>query len=108
MHILPYKLDTTNDLLSSRAGLLTTAQLINTLNLGQRIDKHFPLPKGNRGYKPSEFIQTLILMLHEGSFHIENTRHISDDAALRTILALKNTPKQTVLQSALHRSDQSH
>jgi hypothetical protein len=93
MHILPYKLDTTNDLLTSRAGLLSIAQLMNTLNLGERIDKHFPLPKSNRGYKPSAFIQTFILMQQSGSFHLDDVRHISDDKALRTVLGLNSIPK---------------
>jgi len=50
MTILPYKLDTTNDLLTSRAGLLAISQLMESLNLAERIDKHFPQPKSNRGY----------------------------------------------------------
>lgn len=66
--ILPYKLDTTNDLLTSRAGLLAIAQLMESLRLAERVDEHFPSPNSNRGYKPSEFIKTLILMQHEGGF----------------------------------------
>jgi len=67
MNILPYKLDTTNDQLTSRAGVLIIAQLMDTLQLSERIDCHFPLPKSNRDFKPSTFIQTLILMQHESS-----------------------------------------
>ncbi|MDP6191279.1 MAG: hypothetical protein QF872_10795 [Gammaproteobacteria bacterium] len=83
--MLLYKLDTTNDLLTSRAGLLSIAQLMETLNLAERIDQHFPLPKSNRGYKPSTFIKTLILMQHEGSFHLDDIRHLQEDEALRTV-----------------------
>ena len=74
--MLPYKLDTTEDLLTSRAGLLATSQLLESLNLAERIDQHFPLPKSNRGYPPFAFIQTLLLMQHEGRFHLEDIRHI--------------------------------
>ncbi len=74
--ILPYKLDTTNDLLTSRAGLLATAQLMDSLNLAERIDHHFPLPKSNRVYKPSEFIKALILMQYEGRFHLDDICHL--------------------------------
>ncbi len=38
---------------------------MQTLKLSERLDRHFPLPKSNRGFKPSQFIQTLILMPHE-------------------------------------------
>ncbi|WP_018402900.1 IS1380 family transposase [Marinobacter gelidimuriae] len=101
--ILPYKLDTTNDLLTSRAGLLATGQLMDTLSLAERIDKHFPQPKSNRGYKPSEFIKTLILMQHEGSFHLDEVRHIQDDEALRTVLDLKKLPQATTIGDWLRR-----
>ena len=101
--ILPYKLDTTNDLLTSRAGLLTVAQVMDSLMLAERIDKHFPLPKSNRGFRPSEFIKTFILMQHEGSFHLDDVRHLQEDEALRTVLNLSKLPKATTLGDWLRR-----
>ena len=103
MTILPYKLDTTNDLLTSRAGLLSIAHLMDSLSLTERIDQHFPQPKSNRGYRPSEFIKTLILMQHEGSFHLDDIRHLQDDEALRRVLALKKLPQATTLGDWLRR-----
>jgi hypothetical protein len=103
MDILPYKLDTTNDQLTSRAGLLAIAQLMDSLHLSKRIDSHFPLPSSNRGFKPSEFIQTFILMHHEGSFHLDDVRHLSDDQALRTVLGLKNLPQASTLGAWLRK-----
>jgi hypothetical protein len=101
--ILPYKLDTTNDLLTSRAGLLATAQLMDSLSLCERIDRHFPQPKSNRGFRPSEVIKTLILMQHEGSFHLDDIRHLQDDEALRSVLGLNKLPKATTLGDWLRR-----
>ncbi len=66
----------TQKALTSRAGLLVIAQLMESLRLGERIDKHFPRPGSNRGYSPSEFIKALILMQHEGSFHLGDIRHV--------------------------------
>ena len=103
MTILPYKLDTTNDQLTSRAGLLAVAQLMDTLQLSERIDLHFPLPLSNRGFKPSEFVQTFILMQHEGSFHLDDVRHLSDDTALRTLLDLRNIPQASTLGAWLRK-----
>jgi len=103
MSILPYKLDTTNDQLTSRAGLLAIAQLLDTLKLTERIDRSFPLPKSNRGFKPSVFIQTLILMQHEGSFHLDDVRHINDDQALRSVLNLDSIPQASSLGAWLRR-----
>ena len=101
--MLPYKLDTTNDLLTSRAGLLTVAQLMDTLNLAKSIDQHFPSPNSNRGYQPSAFIKTFILMQHEGSFHLDDIRHLQDDEGLRTVLGLNKQPKATTLGDWLRR-----
>ena len=103
MKILPYKLATTNDKLTSRAGLLTIAQLMESLQLAERVDAHFPQPKSNRGFKPSIFVQTFILMQHEGSFHLDDVRHLSDDQALRTVLDLKNIPHASSLGAWLRR-----
>ncbi|MFT7388985.1 MAG: hypothetical protein ACI8VC_002247 [Candidatus Endobugula sp.] len=55
--MLPYKLDTTNDLLTSRAGLWVIAHLMESLKLDERIDQHFPQPNSNRDFQSSEFIK---------------------------------------------------
>lgn len=104
MNILPYKLETTKDQLTSRAGLLAVAQLMESLALSTRIDKHFPQPKSNRGFKPSAFIQTLMLMQHEGSFHLDDVRHLKDDHALMTILGIRHLPSASTLGDWLRRT----
>ncbi len=103
MNILPHKLTTTNDQLTSRAGLLAIAQVMESINLSERIDKYFVLPKSNRGFKPSVFIETLILMQHEGSFHLDDVRHIHDDEALRAVLRLDKIPQAGSLGNWLRR-----
>lgn len=102
--ILPYKLDTTNDKLTSRAGLLTIAELMESLQLSERIDKHFPLPNSNRGFMPSAFVQTLMLMLHEGSFHLDDVRHLQEDDALTSVLGFETIPKASTLGAWLRRA----
>ncbi len=103
MHILPYKLDTTNDQLTSRAGLLAIAQVMQTINRSERINKYFPLPQSNRGFKPSVFIETLILMQHEGSFQLDDVRNINDDEALRAVLGLDKIPQASSPGACLRR-----
>ncbi len=103
MKILPYKIDTTDDLLTSRAGLLSIAELMRSLKLDRHIDAAFAQPGSNRGFKPSVFIQTLILMLHEGSFHLDDVRHLQDDTALQTLLGLEQIPQGASLGNWLRR-----
>jgi hypothetical protein len=47
-------------------------------------------------------------MQHEGSFHLEDVRHLDQDAALKTVLGLKEIPKATSLGSWLHRMGKDH
>ncbi|MBT6081126.1 MAG: hypothetical protein HOG56_12375, partial [Gammaproteobacteria bacterium] len=103
MNILPYKLTTTNDQLTSRTGLLTIAQLMQSMQLGEHIDQQFPLPGSNRGFKPSVFIETLILMQHEGSFHLDDVRNLHEEEALMSVLGLKRLPKASALGEWLRR-----
>ena len=71
--------------------------------MSERINKYFPLPKSNRGFKPSSFIQTLILMQHEGGFHLDDVRHIHEDEALKMVLNLKQLPKASSIGGWLRR-----
>ena len=103
MKILPYKLTTTNDQLTSRAGLLTIAQLMQSMQLGGHINQQFPLPGSNRGFKPSVFIETLILMQHEGSFHLDDVRNLHEEEALVSVLGVKRLPKASALGEWLRR-----
>ena len=103
MKILPSQINTTNDLLTSRAGLLSIAELMNSLKLAERIDACFPPPGSNRGFKPSVFMETLILMQHEGGFHLDDVRYIQEDVALRTLLGLDQVPQADSLGNWLRR-----
>ncbi len=92
MNILPFHLSTTKDFLTSRAGLVCIAQLMQSLNFSNWVDQYFPAPKSNRGYNPSVFVNSLILMLHEGGRCLDDLRYIREDDALRTLLALTQVP----------------
>ena len=106
MTILPYKLATTNDQLTSRAGLLAVGQMMESLQLSERIDQHFPLPKSNRGFNPSTYLKTFMLMQHEGSFHLEDVRHLSQDTALRHVMDLTQLPQASSLGAWLRKMGQ--
>ena len=103
MKILPYKLSTTKDLLTSRSGLVTVAHLMNKVGFSDLVDKHFPHPKSNRGFKPSVFVNSLMLMLQEGGACLDDLRHIRQDRALRKLLGLKQVPQSDSLGNWLRR-----
>ncbi len=93
MNILPHNLSTTHELLTSRGGLLSIATLMQQLNLTKLIDKCFVLPKSNRGFTPSVFVNSLILMQHEGGIRLDDLKHLKKDEAIIKLLGLKNIPQ---------------
>ncbi len=107
MNILPYKLKTTNEQLTSRAGLLAISQLMEQLKLSKSIDTCFPAPRSNRGIPASSYLETLILMQHEGSFHLDDVKHLHEDTALTQILGIKQIPKASALGNWLRRMGNS-
>ncbi len=88
--------------------MLAIAQVMESIKLSQRIDKYFLTPKSNRGFKPSTFIETLILMQHEGSFHLDDVCHLHDDKALTTVLGLTKIPQASSLGNWLRRMGHHH
>lgn len=103
MNILHYKLSTTKDLLTSRAGLLTVAELMSMINFSKLVNKYFPLPESNRGFKPSVFVNSMMLMLHEGGKCLDDLQHIRDDQALRKLLGIKQVPESDTMGDWLRR-----
>lgn len=103
MNILPHNLSTTDELLTSRGGLLAVATLMQKLNLTNLIDKHFVLPKSNRGFNPSEFLNSLILMQHEGGIRLDDIKYLKKDQAITKLLGLKNIPQPDTVGDWLRR-----
>ncbi|MCF6319752.1 MAG: hypothetical protein L3J83_10845, partial [Proteobacteria bacterium] len=63
------------------------------LNLTSLIDKHFIQPKSNRGFKSSVFLNSLILMQHEGGIRLDDLKHLKEDEAITKLLGLRNIPQ---------------
>jgi hypothetical protein len=107
MNILPYKLTTTNDQLTSRAGLLTVALMMERLALSKHLDEAFPKPKSNRAIAASSYLETLILMQHQGLFHLDDVKQLHEDQALSQVLGINRTPKASALGNWLRRMGKS-
>jgi hypothetical protein len=90
--ILPFKLEMTRDLITPHAGLALVGEFAAGLGVLQSIDGYLPKPGSGAGYKPSEYIFPLILMLNGGGRSLEDTRQIRADEGLREILPLERIP----------------
>ena len=103
MKILPYSIETTNDLLTSRAGLTSIAHVMQAVKLEEVVNQTFPKPKSNRAIPHADYFTTLILMMHEGSFQLDHVANIAEDKALCTMLGLEKIPKPSTLGGWLRR-----
>lgn len=89
---LPFKLEITDDEITPRSGLAIYAEVLRAFGVDELIGRYLPRPGSNRGYRPWEFIEPLLLMLYGGGRHIEDLREIRDDVALRRVIGLGRMP----------------
>ena len=105
--ILPFKLEMTRDIITPHAGLALMGEFAVGLKLLKSVDRYLPKPKSGAGYKPSEYIFPLILMLNGGGRSLEDTRQIRTDEGLREILPLKRIPSTDAIGDWLRRIGQN-
>ncbi|MBF0281043.1 MAG: IS1380 family transposase [Zetaproteobacteria bacterium] len=86
--VMPFKLSATDESLTSHAGLALLGEFMAAMKVPAMIDHHLPLPRSGRGFMPSVYIQSLILMLHGGGRSLEDLRMLSNDDALKTALGI--------------------
>lgn len=90
--VLPFKLEETKDLITAHAGLSLLSEFAFGLGLLSFLDKSLPLPGSGAGYKPSEHVLPLILMLNGGGRSLEDLRQIREDSGLREVLEMYRLP----------------
>ena len=102
--VLPFKLEMTNDLITSHAGLGLLGEFAVGLGLIKAADRYLPGPGSGAGYLASEHIFPIILMLNGGGRTLEDTREIRKDDGLREILPLNRMPSTDATGDWLRRT----
>lgn len=102
--ILPFKLEKTNDLITSQAGLALLGEFAVGLGLPDALDRALPSPGSGAGYRASEHVLPLILMLNGGGRSLEDLRQIRDDQGLREVLEMRRMPSSDASGDFLRRS----
>jgi hypothetical protein len=95
--LLPFKLSSTEDKITSHSGLGLFGEFLHSQSLSDLINHHVLSSKSNRSYKPSNFIIPLLLMLHGGGRYIEDLREISQDKALLELLQICEVPSSSAV-----------
>lgn len=101
--VLPFKLEKTSENLTAHAGLIAAHELHLGVGLNRVLDAKVPGPRSNRGYRPSEVVLPLVLMLQGGGMSLNDINVIRDDRALRTACGLQAVPDESTLGDLLRR-----
>jgi DDE family transposase len=90
--ILPIKLEKSEERLTSLGGLVVLEEMAQALQVWPRVDKELAGPGSGRGYRPSEFVQPLVWMLHAGGRRLEDLRELRAEREVLENLGLRAVP----------------
>jgi hypothetical protein len=90
--ILPIKLERSEERLTSLGGLLVLEEMAQGLQVWQRVDKELTGPGSGRGYRPRQFVQALVWMLHAGGRRLEDLRELRAEREVLENLGLRAVP----------------
>ena len=101
--ILPFKIVQAEAPLMARGGLILPYEMAKALKLPEMIDRELPPPGSGRGYKPSQFIMPLVLMLHGGGKRLDDLRELKGEVSLEELLEVKGLPASCTVGDWLRR-----
>jgi len=90
--ILPFKMEKSDERLTSLGGLVVLEEMAQALKVGKRVDEHLKGPGSGRGYRPSEFVQPLVWMLHAGGRRLEDLRELRAEQEVLQEMGLRAVP----------------
>jgi len=101
--VLAFKMERTEEELTAHGGLALLAEYNHGMGLRQLVDQHLPGPGSNRGYAPSTFVESLILLLQAGGQSLEDLRELEQEAALMQLLGREEIPDPDTVGDWLRR-----
>ena len=90
--ILPIKLEKSEERLTSLGGLVVLEEMAQALKVWQRVDECLEAPGSGRGYRPRQFVQPLVWMLHGGGRRLEDLRELRAEQEVLENLGLGAVP----------------
>ena len=101
--VLPIKLELSTERLTSMAGLVMVEELGRAKGLWRRVDELFGAPGSGRGYQASEYVRTLVWLLHAGGRRLEDVRELRAEQEVLKQLGLRRLPSSDALGDWLRR-----
>lgn len=104
MQSVNYKFKKTNNILTSRAGLVTVPELINRLQLSEVAERHLPAAGSNRGYRPSGIFDLMMLLFHNGGKCLDDISDLVKEKPLLKLFGCNKLPSARTLGNFLRRT----
>lgn len=101
--VLPFKLEITDEKLTAHAGLAVLGEFVHATAILREVDKMLKGPGSAAGYKPSQYVEPLMLMLQGGGRSLEDLRVIRNDAALCELMGIGEIPSSDAVGDWLRR-----
>ena len=107
--ILPIKLERSLERLTSLGGLVVLEELARAVGLWEEVDGTLEGAKSGRGYRPREFVQALVWMLHAGGRRLEDLREWGAEQEVLGELGLEAVPDAVdAIISVAHHDPSTH
>jgi len=90
--VLPIKIERSSERLTSLGGLVVLEELARAVGVWKEVDRVLQGPKSGRGYRPREFVQALVWMLHAGGRRLEDLRELGEEREVLEQLGLEAVP----------------
>lgn len=100
---LAIKLELSDERLTSMTGLIVVEELGRAKKVWGRADELFGAPGSGRGYKASEYIRTLVWLLHAGGRRLEDVRELAAEQEVLREMGLERLPSSDALGDWLRR-----
>jgi hypothetical protein len=101
--VLPFKLGITDEKITAHAGLAVFGEFLHATGVLTEVDKVLKGPGSGAGYKPSQYVEPIMLMLHGGGRTLEDLRVIRNDVGLCELLGIDEIPSSDAAGDWLRR-----
>jgi len=101
--IFSFKIETTKERLTAHGGLALMAEFNHAIGLRELTDQYLPGPGSNRGFDPSEIMDTVVLMLQGGGRSLEDLRELKNEEGLMKLIGRDEIPEPDTVGDWLRR-----
>jgi len=101
--IFSFKIEATKERLTAHGGLALMAEFNHGIGLRELTDQYLPGPRSNRGFDPSEMVDTVVLMLQGGGRSLEDLRELKTEEGLMKLIGRDEIPEPDTVGDWLRR-----